>query len=56
MKPFEKILQENKEWAAKMVAADPDYFKRLVEIQTPEVLWIGCRSFKSKTRYCLRTS
>ena len=42
MKPFEKILQDNKEWAAEMIAADPDYFKHLIEIQTPEVLWIGC--------------
>lgn len=42
MKPFEKILNDNKEWAAKMVADDPNYFKRLVEIQSPEVLWIGC--------------
>jgi carbonic anhydrase len=42
MKPFEKILQDNKEWAAQEVAADPDYFKRLVELQSPEILWIGC--------------
>ncbi len=42
MKPFEKILKDNKEWAAQMVSADPDYFKRLAEIQNPEVLWIGC--------------
>ena len=42
MKPFEKILQDNKEWAAQMVKADPGYFKRLIELQTPEVLWIGC--------------
>ena len=42
MKPFEKLLFDNKEWAAKQVEADPDYFKRLVEIQSPEVLWIGC--------------
>ena len=42
MKPFEKILQDNKEWAAQQVAVDPDYFKRLVELQAPEVLWIGC--------------
>ena len=42
MKPFEKLLQENKEWAAAQVKADPDYFKRLVEIQNPELLWIGC--------------
>ena len=42
MKPFEKILNDNKAWAAQMVATDPAYFKRLVEIQNPEVLWIGC--------------
>ena len=42
MKPFEKILKDNKEWAAQMVAADPEYFKRLADIQNPEVLWIGC--------------
>lgn len=42
MKPFEKILQDNKEWAANQTKDDPDYFKRLVEIQSPEILWIGC--------------
>ena len=42
MKPFEKILHDNKEWAAQQVKTDPDYFKRLVEIQSPELLWIGC--------------
>ncbi len=42
MKPFEKILQDNKEWAARQLKNDPEYFKRLVEIQAPEILWIGC--------------
>lgn len=42
MKPFEKILQDNKDWAADQVSADPEYFKRLVALQSPEVLWIGC--------------
>jgi carbonic anhydrase len=42
MKPFEKLLQENKQWAAEMVAKDADYFKRLVALQSPELLWIGC--------------
>jgi carbonic anhydrase len=42
MKKFEKILQDNKDWAASEVAADPDYFKRLVSLQSPELLWIGC--------------
>lgn len=25
-----------------MVAVNPDYFKRLANIQNPEILWIGC--------------
>src|ERR1044071_6270141 len=42
MKPFEKLLQENKIWAAGQIAKDPNYFKRLLHLQSPEVLWIGC--------------
>lgn len=42
MKPYEILLQENKEWAAKKLAEDPEYFERLIHVQTPEFLWIGC--------------
>jgi carbonic anhydrase len=42
MKPYEVLLKDNKAWAAKKIADDPDYFDRLVHIQTPEFLWIGC--------------
>lgn len=42
MYSYEKLLLENKAWAAEQIADDPDYFKRLAEIQTPEFLWIGC--------------
>ena len=42
MHSYEKILLENKAWAAKKVEDDPDFFKRLSELQTPEFLWIGC--------------
>jgi carbonic anhydrase len=42
MKPFEKLLQENKIWAAEQVARDPEYFIRLSGLQKPEILWIGC--------------
>lgn len=38
----EKLLLENKAWAAEMVAEDPNYFKRLADIQKPDFLWIGC--------------
>jgi carbonic anhydrase len=42
MKPFEKLLEENKLWASEQVKQNPDYFKRLVDLQSPEILWIGC--------------
>lgn len=42
MKAYEKLLLENKAWAAEAVLDDPDYFNRLAKIQTPEFLWIGC--------------
>lgn len=42
MYSYEKLLLENKAWAAEKVADDPDYFKRLADIQKPEFLWIGC--------------
>jgi carbonic anhydrase len=42
MNSFEKLLLENKAWAREKIQADPDYFKRLANIQKPEFLWIGC--------------
>src|SRR5689334_12882325 len=42
MHSYEKLLLENKAWASEIVAHDPEYFKRLSKLQTPEFLWIGC--------------
>jgi carbonic anhydrase len=42
MKAYEKLLLENKAWAAEKVQHDPMYFKKLAGIQTPEFLWVGC--------------
>lgn len=42
MNPTEKLLLENKAWASSRVVDDPEFFKRLASIQTPEFLWIGC--------------
>lgn len=42
MKLYEKLLLENKAWAAEKVQDDPDYFNRLAHLQTPDFLWIGC--------------
>jgi carbonic anhydrase len=42
MKAYEKLLLENKAWAAEKIGDDPAYFDRLADIQTPDFLWIGC--------------
>ena len=42
MKLYEKLLRENKAWAAGKVEEDPEYFNRLALLQTPDFLWIGC--------------
>ena len=42
MKLYEKLLQDNKTWAAAQIEKDPEYFERLVHLQAPEILWIGC--------------
>ncbi|MCZ2460707.1 MAG: carbonic anhydrase [Chitinophagales bacterium] len=42
MKKHQKLLQENKLWAESQIEKDPEYFRRLVKVQSPEFLWIGC--------------
>jgi carbonic anhydrase len=42
MYSYEKLLRENKAWAAEKKLVDPGFFDRLVHLQTPEFLWIGC--------------
>ena len=36
------LLENNRRWAASMLEGDPEYFDRLVGLQTPAYLWIGC--------------
>ena len=42
MKSYEKLLEENKQWANRKLSDDPEFFNRLSHLQTPEFLWIGC--------------
>ena len=42
MDTLSHLLENNRIWAASQVAADPDFFKRLANQQSPEYLWIGC--------------
>ena len=42
MKYLPQLFANNREWAAKITAQDPEFFRRLAAIQSPEYLWIGC--------------
>jgi carbonic anhydrase len=39
---YERLLLENRAWAKEKLEEDPDFFQRLIKVQTPEILWIGC--------------
>ena len=42
MKRLDKLLTNNRLWAAGMRSREPDFFSRLSQLQTPEYCWIGC--------------
>ncbi len=42
MRTLSSLFEQNRAWAAARVAGDPDYFRRLTAIQSPDYLWIGC--------------
>jgi carbonic anhydrase len=42
MQVLSNLFEQNKKWAEKVKASDPDFFLRLSKQQTPEYLWIGC--------------
>jgi carbonic anhydrase len=42
MKSYEKLLQDNRRWATEKIKSDPCFFDRLLHVQTPAFLWIGC--------------
>lgn len=39
---LEALLRDNRAWAEARTGDDPDFFRRLAEGQSPDVLWIGC--------------
>jgi carbonic anhydrase len=39
---IDNFLQNNREWAAGQVKADPEFFSRHQAGQSPRLLWIGC--------------
>jgi carbonic anhydrase len=39
---IQALFKRNQEWAAAMVAENPNFFTSLLNQQTPQYLWIGC--------------
>jgi carbonic anhydrase len=39
---LDHLKANNRAWAARKLAGDPDFFRRLERQQAPEYLWIGC--------------
>ena len=39
---LDDLKANNRAWAARMIARDPGFFRRLERLQAPEYLWIGC--------------
>ena len=39
---LQDLLEQNREWAERVRAEDPMFFKRLSQQQAPKYLWIGC--------------
>ncbi|HLH77593.1 MAG TPA: carbonic anhydrase [Candidatus Binataceae bacterium] len=37
-----RLFENNRAWAQRMEQADPGFFGRLAQGQTPELLWVGC--------------
>lgn len=42
MPDIEDLFENNRKWAAEQLRKDPDFFRRLLSLQTPKLLWIGC--------------
>ncbi|MEI6339074.1 MAG: carbonate dehydratase [Verrucomicrobiota bacterium] len=36
------LFESNRRWAAQMKAQEPDFFDKLVDVQSPKYFWIGC--------------
>ncbi len=42
MRTLKKLIENNRNWAAKIKSVEPNFFQNLSQQQSPEYLWIGC--------------
>lgn len=55
MEVYNSLLEGNRLWVKEMLEKNPDFFKKLVAQQTPEVLWIGCSDSRVPANEITRT-
>ncbi len=41
-KDLDSLFKSNRNWAERILAAQPDFFEQLAKQQNPKYLWIGC--------------
>lgn len=49
-----ELFERNRQWADAIKQEDPDFFTRLSEQQSPEILWIGCSDSRVPANQLLR--
>jgi carbonic anhydrase len=42
VRDLDHLLEQNRAWAARVRASDPEFFSKLAQQQKPHYLWIGC--------------
>ena len=42
MKTLSRLFDNNRRWAERITATQPDFFRTLAAQQAPEYLWVGC--------------
>ncbi|HTS86386.1 MAG TPA: carbonate dehydratase [Usitatibacter sp.] len=42
MTKLRRLFEKNRNWADRITARDPDFFRKLSRLQAPDYLWIGC--------------
>ncbi len=55
MDDYSRMFQKNRQWADKMIAADPGYFTRREMTQEPHTLFIGCSDSRVPTNALTQT-
>lgn len=56
MQLYHSLLEGNKKWVQKRLDADPEYFKKLSQGQSPQFLWIGCSDSRVPANEITNTS